>query len=96
MEQEARTIQHGLSNCRLFPRDFLPLLLMMILPAIFLFVAVQLTKVRGPQWLGRKFENSHPYLFNSLLLTKKRTPAMVAHPGIVAQLFGEAVLGDIR
>ncbi len=67
-------------------------ILLMVLPAIFVIVAVQLTKVSGPQWLGSNFENSYPYLFNSLLLVKKQTPFMIEHPGTVTQLFGEAVL----
>ena len=53
---------------------------------------MQLTKVSGPQWLGTNFENSYPYLFNSLLLVKNQAPAMIEHPGTVTQVFGATVL----
>jgi hypothetical protein len=66
--------------------------LLTVVPAIFLIVALQLTNASGPQWLGTNFENSYPYLFNSLLLVKKQTPSMIEHPGIVTQLFGETIL----
>jgi hypothetical protein len=67
-------------------------LLFLVVPAFFLFVTLQLTKVSGPHWLGSNFENSYPYLFNSLLLVKKQTPQMVAHPGITTQAFGAIIL----
>jgi hypothetical protein len=63
-----------------------------IIPAIFLFVAVQLTNVSGPQWLGSNFENSYVYLFNSLLIVKGEAPAHIDHPGTTTQVFGAAVL----
>src|SRR5260370_17122414 len=56
-------------------------LLLLVVPAVFLFVTVQLTRVSGPQWLGENFENSYPYLFNSLLLVTKQIPAWIYHPG---------------
>jgi hypothetical protein len=67
-------------------------LLFLVVPAVFLFVTLQLTKVSGPHWLGSNFENSYPYLFNSLLLVRNQTPQMVDHPGTTTQLFGAAVL----
>src|SRR5271166_3078978 len=63
-----------------------------VIPAIFLFVALQLTKVSGPQWLGSNFENSYTYLFNSLLIVKREPPFHVDHPGTTTQVFGAAVL----
>jgi hypothetical protein len=70
----------------------LSLLLFAVIPAIFLFVALQLTKVSGPQWLGSNFENSYTYLFNALLIVKGDHPAHIDHPGTTTQLFGAAVL----
>jgi hypothetical protein len=67
-------------------------LLFLVVPVVFLFVTLQLTKVSGPHWLGSNFENSYPYLFNSLLLVKKQTPQMVSHPGITTQAFGAIIL----
>jgi hypothetical protein len=37
-------------------------LILAILPAIFLGVALQLTKVSGPTCLSTNFENDYPYL----------------------------------
>jgi hypothetical protein len=70
----------------------LSLLLFAVIPAIFLFVALQLTKVSGPQWLGSNFENSYIYLFNSLLIVKGEPPFHIDHPGTTTQVFGAAVL----
>jgi hypothetical protein len=63
-----------------------------VIPAVFLFVTLQLTKASGPHWLGSNFENSYPYLFNSLLLVKNKTPQMIAHPGVPTQAFGAIIL----
>ncbi len=66
--------------------------LFLFVPALFLFVAMQLTKAGGPPWLGSNFENNYPYLFNSLLLVKKQTPYMIGHPGLTTQFFGASIL----
>lgn len=63
-----------------------------IVPAIFLFIAFQLTKASGPQWLGSNFENNYMYLFNSLLIAKGEPPFCIEHPGTTTQVFGAAVL----
>jgi hypothetical protein len=63
-----------------------------IVPAIFLFVTIQLTNVSGPTWLSSNFENNYPYLFNSLLLIEGRFSNWVDHPGTTTQIFGAAVL----
>src|SRR5260221_13971237 len=65
-------------------------ILLMALPAIFVIVAVLLTKASGPHWLRRNFPNSYTYLFNSQFLGKNQTPFMIEHPGTVTQLLGEA------
>ena len=67
-------------------------LILAILPAIFLGVALQLTKVSGPTWLSTNFENNYPYLFNSLLLIDGHSPFWVDHPGTTTQILGAAVL----
>ena len=64
----------------------------MIVPMALFFVTMLLTKVSGPQCLGPNYENSYPYLFNSLLLVKNQAPAMIEHPGIVTQVFGGTIL----
>ena len=68
------------------------LVLFAIIPAVFLFGALQLKKVSGPQWLGSNFENSYTYLFNSLLIVKGKPPFHIDHPGTTTQVFGAAVL----
>jgi hypothetical protein len=73
-------------------KTVLSLVLFAAIPAVFLFVALQLTKVSEPQWLGSNFENSYTYLFNSLLIVKGEPPAHVDHPGTTTQVFGAAVL----
>ena len=100
VERPADTIPSGRSQWRSvrfrWPKGIAKRLpgaaLLAVVPAIFLIVALQLTKASGPQWLGTNFENSYPYLFNSLLLVKKQTPAMIEHPGTVTQLFGATIL----
>ncbi len=67
-------------------------LVLAVVPAIFLIVTLQLTKVSGPAWLSSNFENNYPYLFNSLLLIKGQTPVMIGHPGTTTQIFGAAIL----
>lgn len=73
-------------------KPVLSLILFAVIPAIFLFVALQLTKVSGQQWLGSNFENSYTYLFNSLLIVKGEPPFHVDHLGTTTQVFGAAVL----
>jgi hypothetical protein len=68
------------------------LLLFAVIPSIFMFVALQLTQVRGPQWLGSYVETSYDYLFNSLLIVKGEPPFDINHPGTTTQVFGAAVL----
>jgi hypothetical protein len=63
-----------------------------MVPGVFLFVTLQLTRVSGPTWLASNFENNYPYLFNSLLLIKGQPVYWVDHPGTTTQLFGAAVL----
>ena len=70
----------------------LSLLLFAVIPSIFMFVALQLAQVRGPQWLGSYLEYSYTYLFNSLLIVKGEPPFHTDHPGTTAQVFGAAVL----
>ena len=67
-------------------------LVFVIVPAAFFFVGMQLTKASGPAWIGVNFENSYPYLFNSLLLLEGKSPYSIYHPGTTTQLFGAAVL----
>ena len=82
------------------PGSFLPgkrqlvlsLVLFAVIPTIYFFVTLQLTKVSGPQWLGSNFENNYVYLFNSLLIVKGEAPAHIDHPGTTTQIFGAAVL----
>ena len=68
------------------------LILFAIIPTAFFVEALQLSKASGPQWLGLKFENSYPYLFNSLLVVNGESPAYTDHPGLTTELFGAACL----
>jgi hypothetical protein len=63
-----------------------------IAPILFLIVGVLWTKGQGPQWLGRNFENSYPYLLNSLAIVKGKPAWWVDHPGTTTQIFGAVVL----
>lgn len=73
-------------------RTLLDATLFSIAPVLFLIVGLFWTKGQGPQWLGRNFENSYPYLLNSLAIVEGKSPAWVDHPGTTTQIFGAAVL----
>jgi hypothetical protein len=90
-----RSVEHLQGAESLLPgkrKLVLSLVLFAVIPAIFLLVALQLTRVSGPQWLGSNFENSYVYLFNSLLIVKGEAPFHIDHPGTTTQVFGAAVL----
>jgi hypothetical protein len=63
-----------------------------IAPLIFFALGLLWSKGEGPNWLGRNFENSYPYLLNSLAIVKGRSPVWVDHPGTTTQIFGAAIL----
>jgi hypothetical protein len=63
-----------------------------IIPALFLIATLNLTRANGPQWLPSGFENSYPYLLNSLLVVKGQPPNHIDHPGTTTQVFGAIVL----
>src|SRR5260221_10664462 len=67
-------------------------LLFLVIPLMFVFAVIQLTKAKGPQWLPYTFENPYSYLFNSLLLVKGQAPYCIDHPGTTTQVFGAIVL----
>jgi hypothetical protein len=71
---------------------FWGLLILMVIPAAFFVFALQWTKAAGPQWSNNNFENSYPYLFNSLLILEGRPPALIEHPGTTTQVFGALCL----
>jgi hypothetical protein len=73
-------------------RSLLDAVIFSIAPILFLTVGLLWTKGQGPQWLGRNFENSYPYLLNSLAIVKGNSPVWVDHPGTTTQIFGAAVL----
>jgi hypothetical protein len=73
-------------------RTLLDAALFSIAPVLFLIVGFFWTKGQGPQWLGRNFENSYPYLLNSLAIVEGKSPFWVDHPGTTTQIFGAAVL----
>lgn len=68
------------------------LLILLLVPTAFLIFALQYTKAAGPQWTGNNFENSYPYLFNALLILKRRPPTHIDHPGTTTQIFGAMCL----
>jgi hypothetical protein len=73
-------------------RTLLDATLFSMAPVLFLIVGLFWTKGEGPQWLGRNFENSYPYLLNSLAIVEGKSPFWVDHPGTTTQIFGAAVL----
>jgi len=73
-------------------RSLAAVLILSLIPVAFLVLELQLTKATGPQWTNYNFENSYPYLFNSLLILKGRPPAHIDHPGTTTQVFGALCL----
>jgi hypothetical protein len=66
--------------------------LFVFIPTVFFVVALQLTKVRGPEWLGSNFDPSYMYLLNSLQIATGKAPSQFQHPGITTEIFGAACL----
>lgn len=68
------------------------MLILLLVPTAFFVFALQWTKAAGPQWTETNFENSYPYLFNSLLILQGQAPAHIDHPGTTTQVFGALCL----
>jgi hypothetical protein len=68
------------------------LFILLLVPTAFFVFALQWTKAAGPQWTNNNFENSYPYLFNSLLILQGRPPVHIDHPGTTTQVFGALCL----
>src|SRR5262249_40021043 len=68
------------------------LLILLLVPTAFFILALQCRKAAGPQWTNNNFENSYPYLFNSLLILQGHPPVHIDHPGTTTQVFGALCL----
>jgi uncharacterized membrane protein len=91
-QERSRTSTRGRPNATVARLIFASAALFSIIPALFLIATFKLTKANGPQWLPYGFENSYPYLLNSLLVVKGQSPYHIDHPGTTTQVFGAIVL----
>lgn len=64
------------------------LALLLVVPTLFVLVTEEISRLRGPFWLGTNSDPSYVYLVNSLALSEGEAPRHVDHPGTTLQLFG--------
>ena len=70
----------------------LSLLVLLVFPALTVFVGGQLRNAAGPCWLGENLDPNYIYLMSSLNVASLRRPYYPDHPGAPVQILGGAVI----
>ena len=92
LRTQSQTFPVTTSN--IIPRRFgqLTLLVLLVFPALTVFVGGQLRNAAGPTWLGENLDPTYIYLMSSLNVANLRRPYYTDHPGTPVQVLGGAVI----
>ena len=67
-------------------------LFLLIIPGIVFFLALLLSDIKGPYYLGQNSDPEYVYLFSALNIATFEAPRHTDHPGTTLQLLGATVI----
>jgi hypothetical protein len=89
LREEAAPAANELSSAVPRPTHFL---LLLVLPALLIFVACSIRTTSGPYWYSENLDPSYAYLMNSLNIANLHRPNHIDHPGTPVQTIGAIVI----